>query len=658
MANREITGWTPVRLPSGARLRNFAAVSAPNLAWSIASRVLFATLAGGIFGLLSWGLYRTLGPQRRDPHNPPIHRFAGLEGPREETRVPDAVPADWRAYGSGETSRLAILLTDENSDWLGLAHGLKSAGLPFRITCDAAEATRHRVVIVYPAINGRVLAPEDLRRLARHPERGGTVVGFGIEGGGLQEVFGFSAAEPSREHRVLRLADEPVLAEFTDPAEREIPVNSAIADSTVALLGFTPTTARPLARYEDGTAGVLHRSVGSGHAYAFGFDLGHLALKGFNDRQEGLARAYANQYEPVLDVWFGLLARIYRAGESGAVTLHPVPEGRPLAVVLSHDVDYTRSLQNALEYAALEAAQGVAATYFVQAKYVQDWNDDIFLNHTAPAVLRELLARGAEIASHSVAHFRAFERFPLGTGRERYPDYRPFVVTRVTAVNGSILGEVRVSRFLLEHLAPGASVVSFRPGHLRNPFALPQALEGAGYRFSSAATANSALTHRPFRLTHSRGKTAASGIYEFPVTIEDELPPALPTRLAEALGLAERIAKHGGLYMVLIHTDKTGEKLEFQRQLTEELQRRGAWFGRLDHFGPWWVARDAVEVDAESAPGRLTVRLRAAAPVTGLALLLPGRGWGLARGSGTMSDDGSRIVVDLRAGKTVLELHR
>src|SRR5262245_60857192 len=74
--------------------------------------------------------------------------FPGVAGPDTATPIPAAQPADWKQYGEGGTSTLAILLTDTNSAWLGLAHGLKSIGVPFRITRDATEALRHRVVLV------------------------------------------------------------------------------------------------------------------------------------------------------------------------------------------------------------------------------------------------------------------------------------------------------------------------------------------------------------------------------------------------------------------------------------------------------------------------------------------------------------------------------
>ena len=79
---------------------------------------------------------------------PEMYVFKGLRGPRARTYIPIAVPTSYRAYDIGGVSALAILLTDTTSDWLGLVHGLKTIGVPFRVTRDYREALHHRVVIV------------------------------------------------------------------------------------------------------------------------------------------------------------------------------------------------------------------------------------------------------------------------------------------------------------------------------------------------------------------------------------------------------------------------------------------------------------------------------------------------------------------------------
>ena len=66
---------------------------------------------------------------------------------------------------------------------------------------------------------------------------------------------------------------------------------------------------------------------------------------------------------------------------------------------------------------------------------------------------------------------------------------------------GTILGELRVSRFLIEQLVPGVHVASFRPGYLSDPYALPQALVATDYRIQLVRDGKwTRSTHLPFQL--------------------------------------------------------------------------------------------------------------------------------------------------------------
>ena len=547
--------------------------------------------------------------------------FEGVNGPQDTSVVQARQPTSWTKYEGGGGSRLSILLTDANSSWLGLAHGLKSAGIPFSVTTDYRQALHHKVILVYPTISGSVLTPEALRALASVPRNGGTLIGSFVLGGGLQDVFGFQDAVPSRERFRLDIADGVI--DVADPREAWLPLGNATGDGeAIGTYAYTSPREAPVATYEDGSAAIIHRQVGAGSAYAFGIDLGALLLKGHNNRQDGIARSYANEFEPMLDVLMRLIGEIYRNADDRSVILRPVPDGKDLAVIISHDVDYTRSLVNALDYARLERSQGIAATYFIQTKYLKDWNDDIFLDEKAPGLLRDIKNMGMELASHGVSHSLVFEDFPMGEGNESYPDYRPFVKDASVTYGGTILGELRVSRFLLEELADVAAVASFRPGHLSNPYGLPQALDATGYSFSSSVTANTSLTHLPFQLNHDRDVTTELPIFEFPVTIEDEHLPPLGDRLPQAVTLARKIARHGGLCMVLIHPNILGHKLAFEREFIAAV-KEFSWFGTLGDYGAWWSARNEVQVDAEWQGDRLMVHLFAPKSVKGITLEVP-----------------------------------
>ncbi|MEQ1628026.1 MAG: hypothetical protein ABL965_11585 [Nitrospira sp.] len=582
--------------------------------------ILFLSIVIG-----SWVLFGPRSVQHIDIPDQAFHRFPGVSGPDHATVVPPRVPTAWTTYGEGSKSRLAILLTDPDSSWLGLAHGLKSIGVPFRITRDVREALTHQVVLVYPVISGKVLSSEALQALAEFPKAGGTLIGVQVLGGGLNETFGFREALVSRQRYDLQLAEsDPLLAELTDPRERHLRVGiRAKGIEVMGTYGYTESVA-PLARFDDGTAAITQKTYGQGRAYAIGLDLGFLLLKGYNNRGEELVQTYDNQFDPTLDVWLRLLKSIYRTAHTGAVTLGTVPFGKSLSVMLTHDVDFTQSIKNAVDYAEYEKSQGLVGTYFIQVKYIRDYNDDIFFNDEGVRYLARLADLGMELGSHTIAHSKVFNRFPMGTGREAYPAYTPFVKDRTTAFNASILGELRVSKFLIDHFS-GQSIVSFRPGELSNPFSLPQALLATGYQYSSTATANNSLTHLPYQLNYDRLTDSEVELFEFPVTIEDEELPKMGDRLPEALEVARQISRYGGVMVVLIHPNILDHKLAFEKGFVEGV-RSYAWFGSVGEFGRWWAARNQVQLDVAQGERGGTVTITTPESVAGLTLEVPG-GW-------------------------------
>ncbi len=585
-----------------------------------------------------------------------FHRFPGVSGPDGATVMPDHVPAAWTTYEQGSASRLAILLTDPDSAWLGLAHGLKSIGIPFRITRDVREALKHKVVLVYPMISGKVLSPEALQALAEFPKAGGTLIGVQVLGGGLNQIFGFRDAIASRQRYDLTLASgNPLLAGMTDPREQQLRVG--IRDKGIEVMGtygYTEASA-PLARFDDGTAAITQVAHGGGRAYAIGLDLGFLLLKGYNNRGEELVKTFDNEFDPTLDVWLRLIKSMYRAAHEEAVTLGTVPFGKSLSVMMTHDVDFTQSIKNAVDYAEYEKSQGVVGTYFIQVKYIRDYNDDIFFNDEGVRYVKRLADLGMELGSHTIAHSRVFNQFPMGSGRESYPSYAPFVKDRTTAYNASILGELRVSKFLIDHFS-GQTVVSFRPGELSNPFGLPQALLATGYRYSSTATANNSLTHLPYQLNYDRLTDSEVEIFEFPVTIEDEALPKMGDRLPQALEVAKRISRYGGSVVVLIHPNILDHKLAFEKGFVEGV-RSYAWFGSVGEFGQWWAARNRVEIDVARDSKSMRVTLKIPASVDGLTIEMP-EGWEIARsGSSVRGAEQHGTVVtfpELQGTHTVL----
>lgn len=586
-----------------------------------------------------------------------FERLDALDGPAEISPVVEQDPSDWKLYDRGETSRLAILLTSEDSAWLGLAHGLRSIGVPFRITRDVAEATRHDMVLAYPLLSGRTLDEPGRMALRRYVEAGGTLIATQVLGGGLQDLFGFSSVTESRAHHSITFEEAPGLEWLSHPHERTVLLGQPDLQASWVGTQVYDGAQQVLARFDDGSAALLKGANESGgNAYALGFDLGFFILRAHNDRNDQSYRAYANGYEPSVDVWLRWLKALYRKHELLAVTLGTVPQGQQLAAVVTFDVDYVASMDNLLAYRDLLVRESVPATFFLQTKYYRDFQDEGFFNDRTLAAVDALVKADMEIASHSVSHSDMYASVPLGDGHERFPGYQPRVKAIGDTRGATVLGELRVSRFLLQQLS-GAPVASFRPGYLATPPQLYEAMEAAGYRYSSSATAGNLTTHLPFRANAQRSYSHETGIFEFPIAIEDEFLPVMDQRVDEALALARQLAQYGGSYVILIHPNEIDHKYRFLEQVLPKL-KPFAWFGTLSQYGSWWAARDQVEVDLSQQQGKLELRLTATEPLEGLTLELPAGMHPPAKAGFTQLPENRWLLDRLPVGTQVFTLNR
>lgn len=622
--------------------------------WCHPSNLLRAAVALGIAALLALGLAAYL--ERNT-----FARFDSLKGPQSHSQIAADTRTDWRIYKNGETSRLAILLTDEDSAWLGLAHGLRSIGVPFTITRDAAAATRHKVVLAYPTISGRMLDEQALVALRQHVTRGGTLIATQVLGGGMQDVFGFDAVSESRSHHRIDFdaaasATEPSLGWLNHPHERSVLLgNPDNPDSWIGTQVYQDAET-VLARFDDGSPALIRRQDAcGGSAYALGFDLGFFIMRAHGDRNDQGYRSYANHYEPSVDVWLRWLRELYHQHEPLAVTLDTVPEGKPLAAVVTFDVDFVQSMEHLLVYRDLLKRLQVPATFFIQTKYYRDFQDEGFFNDRTLEAIAELQRAGMEIASHSVSHSDMYAAVSLGDGRETYPDYQPRVKAEGDTRNASVLGELRVSKFLLEQLSD-SEVVSFRPGYLATPPSLPQAMEASGYRFGSSATAGNVTTHLPYRSNHDRLYGRETSVYEFPIAVEDELPPVMDQRTDEAVALAHQLAAYGGSFVILVHPNETEHKYRFLENVVPRLQPF-AWFGTLAQLGGWWAARDQLGIDVAREKSATVISLTSAEPIDNISMRLPA---GLSVSGPTPTAElleGNRLLIKhLPAGTTRIRL--
>lgn len=542
----------------------------------------------------------------------PLTIIPGLSGPTGQSIVGLPRPPKIEDHGGGGATRLAVLVTDIDSDWIGMVRALKARGIPATFTRDVGEATRHHAVIAYPMISGRLLTGDQIRALAAFVHRGGGLMTFDLAGGGLEPLFGIKGEVTGRARRsVLWSAENGSDASTT-------PLNAPAMEATIGSEALTLAGATALARYDDRSV-AMSCNRATGQACVLGVDVGSYANRAYNLRAEPLAGGYVDGFADGLDRLVDAVRDFYVANEPNAYLIGTAPAPYAASLIVTHDLDAGHALADSVSLATALRRRGVDATFFMQTKYVRDWNDDVFFRADALPHLRQLRSLGMEVGSHSVAHARAFNTFQMGDGSETYPSYRPFVTSQQSARGGTVMGELRVSKYLLD-AGIGQQTLSFRPGHLRNPNGLPQALAATGYRYTSDLTGENALTNYPYQLAYGRAGPGLVPVWEFPVSIEDEAGEPFAARVPQSITLIDRMAARGGVTTMLVHPDH-GAKRDAELAIIDHYSGK-LWIGSMGRFGAWWRARDLASIDYDGK----TVSVRAPEPLHAVTIHFPRTG--------------------------------
>ena len=539
-------------------------------------------------------------------------------------------------------------------DILGLIHALHEMGLPFFVTRDLERALQHRLVIIYPSADAQTFTETQDRELTVHVEAGGSLFAVNIFAGALQELFGFRGFQPSRRRYRLDFASgsDPVLRYLNRPEELQIRLGDAKYGDIFWTNGYTPAgTAKVLGRFEDGTAALLQNRVGKGSTYLCGLSFHDVVLRNQVDRDFDAERHYVNAFEPGGDVWLLLLRAWYESAEPGAIRMSTIPDGQSSVLLLSHDMDWENSFAPGLEFARMEMKHHASSTFFIQTKYVSDYNSSAFFFGSDLAILRALFAQGFSIGSHSIIHSRGFNHFNLGAGTETFATYRPHGTGFDTASGATVFGEVLVSKQLLDGELTGHRTTFFRAGHLRVPPSLPEALQRSGYEFDSSFTADDVLSNFPYALPLDLGFAEDSGLYEFPVTFEDEALPPLPQRVDAALDVIRANAENGAISVILIHSNESKTKLPAEEMILNGLPAEVTATDMLS-FGRFWRARDRLlwTVEAAGNSDDPVVNFKIDEPVSGLTVEFQ-HPISRVDGNATLLADRHRIVLPaLKAG--------
>jgi hypothetical protein len=208
----------------------------------------------------------------------------------------------------------------------------------------------------------------------------------------------------------------------------------------------------------------------------------------------------------------------------------------------------------------------------------------------------------------------------MGTEPVRARSYRPGEAP-------TVLGEVAVSKELLDRDLPDQRTVSFRAGELAFPPRLVEALERTGYRYDSTFSANNIITNFPF-FAFARNHLGAreTAIVEIPVTVDDSqgyLTPATVDRVTQAwTEIIEANRGNGAMTCILIHPTDAAAKLEVMRRLLDRYTREPVWIGTVAALGDFWRRRAAVGFRVEAGEPGWLVRLDQPAAALGADLAL------------------------------------
>jgi hypothetical protein len=553
--------------------------------------------------------------------------------------------------------QVAVYWAKPDDDILGAVHSLREMGIPFFVTRDLDSALRHQLVIVYPTVDANTFTLDQVHELVRYVDQGGSIFAVNVFAGALKDIFGFREFQPSRRrYRVdFEQGSDPILRYINRPEELEVRLGDPKYGDVIWTNGYTDdATAKVLARFEDGSAALLRKTVGRGSAYLLGASLKDVVLRSQDNRDYDAERHYANAFEPGADVWMLLLRAWYESNAPRPVRLATIPGGQSSVLLLSHDVDWENSFDPGLDFARMEKEHHALSTFFIQTKYVSDYNSKSFFFGKDLDDLKQLFSQGFSIGSHSIIHSRGFNKFELGSGTETYATYRPAGTGFDTAKRATVFGEVRVSKELLNGELSGQQTIFFRAGHLRVPASLPEALQRTGYEFDSSFTADDVLTNFPYALPLGLGFDEDSGLYEFPVTFEDEEKPPLPQRIASMLDVIRANAENGAINVLLIHPNVAGEKLAAEKDLLEHLPKN-VTATDMQSFALFWRARDLLQWSVKPGKSDWDAELLIATQESASGITFEfGRELLAVDGGAKVLPDRRRIVLpDLKAGEQI-----
>lgn len=517
--------------------------------------------------------------------------------------------------------QVAVLWTDTSRSPLSLVHAFRQMGIPFFITVDLDQAVQHRHLVIFPDIDATTFSEAQAQQLLAYVENGGTIFAQNVFWGVFKPIFGFYQFLPLQtRQRVTFSGHDPILRYLDRPEEKEVWLKGRKVEDAFWTHGYlSDKSSEILAHFDDGTPALLGKSVGKGRVYLCGVNLDDVILRNQTNRDFDAHRHYVNGFEPGTDVWLLLLRAWYETSIADWIRVATMPHGQRSVILLSHNVDWEKAVRGATQFAAMEKQRGIASTFFIQTKYVNDGTSWGFFSGKNLDHIRQLKIDGFELGSHSVVHPHIFHMFPVGTGEETFATYRPYAKSARRGLGGTVFGEVRVSKELLDGEVPQQRTRTFRAAHLHVPPSLPEVLQRSGYEFDSSFTTGEVLTNFPYALPLELGFAEDSGIYEFPIALEDVDKQRLADLTTTALEVIRANDDNGAPTGIMIDPDDPQRNFPVEETILRSLPK-GITVSTVENFAQFWRARDRLwwRVDVTEEPQTILLTVKAEEEVRGL----------------------------------------
>lgn len=498
-------------------------------------------------------------------------------------------------------------------------HLLKCGGFSYFVTDSVNLAIQSKIILPTSNIEDYTFSQPERDSISDFVSNGGILIATNIKDTLLYVPFGVTSTLFNSNRFFIRFNTDydslGIFSMFDDPFEKEIRLGDTADYATcINSRAFTISTADTLATYETGEVAISHKAFGTGHTYLTGIQYKELILRAQVKKDYGASRVYSNGFEPAQDVYVFFIAGIIKKHLQHVVYKHSAPCNFRSALVLTHDVDATSSMEMFDDYASYEKLNNIRSTYLITTHYMHDRLAKDFYDGFEDVISR-VYEMGHNIQSHSVSHMPDFDnlsRVPIGSNGNNRNNYQPYYDGSKSS-NVTVFGECEVSRDLLEGLIP-EKVTCFRPGYLAFHDSLINVLSKLNYKFSSSHSANDVMTHFPF-FSHTDKDMSGrlTDVLEIPNTISDVFSqdPITEQNFYSKVDIWKscfyKAYNNNTNTVLLIHPTRY-YKLYAEQLLINQLPQ-DAVISNIEEYGEYWLNRDGIEFQQMETNGTLTILL-------------------------------------------------